>query len=205
MLLGLIIAVYFLYKEVNFLRNKMIELEDSVSKKLLELPQPSYNQLPPSYQLAPNNYNYINEDIINYQIPKQDIVNIDLEKIEKLTPIKEIVETPIVNTILPNESCTLTTELENTEDDTTIEETGNIVETYSNDNKFVESESIKSLEENESLEEFEPSILLRNNKLAELQYLAESLKIDIKKENGKKKTKLQLANEIFDTKKNKNI
>ena len=45
--------------------------------------------------------------------------------------------------------------------------------------------------------------LLKNNKLPELQQIANECKINIHKENSKKKTKLELATEILNSKKNK--
>ena len=43
--------------------------------------------------------------------------------------------------------------------------------------------------------------LLKNNKLPELQQMAENLSINIHKENSKKKTKLELATDILNYKK----
>ena len=79
------------------------------------------------------------------------------------------------------------------------------VQIYSNDNEedhhssLMESMVEAVNPENEN--QVELDTLLKNNKLPELQQLAEDLNINIHKENSKKKTKLELAKDILNSKK----
>ena len=83
----------------------------------------------------------------------------------------------------------------------------NSIEIYSNDNENIDNNTslIESLEDklnNESNKDEELSNLLKN-KLAELQYIASDLDINLRKttdKGEKKKTKLELANEIYNKK-----
>ena len=164
-----------------------------------------------SFQEVPQILNNLNRQEIDINLGGQSIT------VKKdLSPIREM-----INNILPNESCSISEIEESEEAETTIDNELNeedAVEIYSNDNINEINTSVESKKESsenkielgdtkklseEELEKYEPNLLLKNNKLAELQDLAESLDIAIKID-GKKKTKLQLANEIYDTKSNSN-
>ena len=93
-------------------------------------------------------------------------------------------------------------------DDNTLEEYSNEqsdVQIYSNDNEEEHHsslmESMVEAVDGENDNQIELDTLLKNNKLPELQQIAENLNIDIHKENSKKKTKLELATDILNNKK----
>lgn len=223
-LIGLTLTVYFLYKELNSIKNrvKYIENKNDVLLKTLEnreVATESNNVIAHENIQIPN-FNELSQisNVMQNLTREQIDINLGGNEIvvkSQLSPISEN-----ENIILPNDSCSLT-EIEESElQETTIENDMNeedAVEIYSNDNVNEINTSISSSESNiyeqnniellekklseDDIEKFQPSTLLKNNKLAELQDLAESLKIDLKIE-GKKKTKLQLANEIFNSKSN---
>ena len=92
--------------------------------------------------------------------------------------------------------------------DNTLEEYSNEqsdVQIYSNDNEEDHHSSLmESMVEavnDENSNQVELDSLLKNNKLAELQQMAENLSINIHKENSKKKTKLELATDILNLQK----
>jgi hypothetical protein len=73
---------------------------------------------------------------------------------------------------------------------------------YSNDNEDDNHTSnMESLEDmTKNIDELDITILLKNNKLIDLQKMAGLLEIDTKHNNGKRKTKLALAQDIIDKK-----
>ena len=73
---------------------------------------------------------------------------------------------------------------------------------YSNDNEDENHTSnMESLEDmTKNINELDITVLLKNNKLIDLQKMAGLLEIDIKHNNGKKKTKLSLAQDIVNKK-----
>ena len=93
-------------------------------------------------------------------------------------------------------------------EDNTLEEYSNEqsdVQIYSNDNEEEHHtslmESMVEAVDGENDNQLELDTLLKNNKLPELQQIAENLNINIHKENSKKKTKLELATDILNSKK----
>ena len=224
-LIALTLTVYFLYRELKSVKSRIDNLEKQdreIPKTIENIPnqinefQNQISQFPnleelQSFQEVPQILNNLNRQEIDINLGGESII------VKKdLSPIKEM-----INNILPNESCSISEMEESEEPETTIDNELNeedAVEIYSNDNineinTSVESEKISSINNQDleipkklsedELEKYEPNLLLKNNKLAELQDLAESLNIEIKI-NGKKKTKLQLANDIYNTKSNSN-
>ena len=59
-------------------------------------------------------------------------------------------------------------------------------------------ESLEDMTKN--INELDITVLLKNNKLIDLQKMAGLLEIDIKHNNGKRKTKLSLAQDIVNKK-----
>ena len=73
---------------------------------------------------------------------------------------------------------------------------------YSNDNEDENHTSnMESLEDmTKNMDELDITALLKNNKLIDLQKMAELLEIKVNHNNGKRKTKLSLAQDIIDKK-----
>ena len=131
--------------------------------------------------------------------------------------IKQDVENEIEELLNQNNNETMV-EVENMLNDVenieTLEEFSNEqseVQIYSNDNEeehhtslmesMVEAVDDNSPNDNSPNDKNEIESLLKNNKLAELQQMAEDLSINIHKENNKKKTKLELATDILHSEK----
>ena len=133
------------------------------------------------------------EELVNNNSLEVIDININLEKLAEVeNMINEVSNDDISNL------------------DNTLEEYSNEhsdVQIYSNDNEeehhtsLMESMVEAVNEENENSNQEELDNLLKNNKLPELQQIAENLNINIHRKNSKKKTKLELATEILNSKK----
>lgn len=164
-----------------------------------------FNSLNNNVNNLSNNQIVINQELrsvsppkveeVAISLPEQEQVNIDDVNFEKFKEVENIInEVDDSNT--------------NNIDEQTLEEYSNEqsdVQIYSNDNEEELHTSLNESmveavnEDNENQDEL--NNLLKNNKLAELQQIAEEHKISVQKENNKKKTKLELAKDILNSKK----
>jgi hypothetical protein len=204
-ILGMSLVIYFLYRDIEKLSNKVTQLENNYYKSL-----ESFND----DETVDNNYK---DSIIELPMP----INNDIEllmpinnDIELPMPINNDIELPMPINNDQNENYNhddLVNE-EYQDDDEAIDD---IIEEYSqdndsdkiiysNDNEDNATSAVESIINLNKVSECEDNVdeLLKNNKLAELQEIAQNLEIDIINiETNKKKTKLQLAQDII-TKKN---
>lgn len=135
-----------------------------------------------------------NNDLVKLQVIDNELDNVNNVNILKVVDD----ETNNINIVSTLE------EYSNEHSDENNSEDDNDVQIYSNDNDEEDHTSLmESLVEAVDKEESNPELnnLLKNNKLPELQEMAEQLSIDIHKGNNKKKTKLELATDILNSKK----
>ena len=257
MILGMTLVIYFIYREVERLTERVNELEQITkgnqfvsiqqsNDEPLQLPLPEHNvetqkedfqlPLPPqehnNFQLPlppqENNEQQIlsqlHEDVEQQDNVEQDNVkqdNVEQEYVEQYIdnvvelsiPIdvndgNNIVEETIILSTPPKSAeSTLIAESddENIVNETIEEYSNNSdddTKIYSNDNDEDMTSAMESIvelkKENDNI-----SNLLKNNKLAELQEMARELDISVvNEETQKKKTKVQLANDIVGKKNN---
>lgn len=176
-------------------------------------------QLIPINQTVDMTVNHEEDDIppvVSFDVVTKQI-NIQTELSHQVLPtleeeIKQDVENEIKDLLNQNNNETMV-EVENMLNDVenieTLEEFSNEqseVQIYSNDNEEEHHTSlmesmVEAVDDNSPNDKNEIENLLKNNKLAELQQMAEDLSINIHKENNKKKTKLELATDILNSKK----
>lgn len=180
--LGLSLVVYFLYKEVDTLNKRVALLESTHREQLKNTIKPIVKKQielppPPIPSSIPS-------------IPQEDNNNNDNNTIEEYSNEQNdlLYSHDMLNTNT-NEQDTLMVDsivnMVNEEDKVLSESDNNIVNIINNVNNITLESLLK-------------------NKLDELQEMATELNINILTESGKKKKKVDLANEIFDKKTNMN-
>ena len=173
-------------------------------------PQVTYQ--PDNIQLDNNqidNNQLDNNQIDNNQLNNIQLDNIQLDNNQSDNTLKK--NNIIVNDI--NSDTELSEVVEEHDDnivDNTLEEFSNDTDNndiennqiYSNDNEDENHTSnMESLEDmTKNMDELDITALLKNNKLIDLQKMAELLEIKVNHNNGKRKTKLSLAQDIIDKK-----
>ena len=218
--------VYFLYRRIEKLESKLKNLEnnDSNNNQPIELKLPEDDnddfQLPLPQPETPSVEKTDNFDTISFPFNAKSLNSIE----EISEPPAEPPAEPSVEIIDVNINFDKIAEVENmlnnvenidmsnidisNLEDNTLEEYSNEqsdVQIYSNDNEEEHHtslmESMVEAVDGENNNQLELDTLLKNNKLPELQQIAENLNINIHKENSKKKTKLELATDILNSKK----
>ncbi len=214
--LGLSLVVYFLYREVDILNKRVAALEktnkDTKPKKLIELPPPPPDEIPETKNELVEEYS--NDGIDNANIYSHD--NLETNSNDHDTLMVDSIlnmvraETPKVE----NSKVSSTTEKTNPTklSETSVEksETNNSSDSAVHIKTEETTEQSATIEENENnndtVSEQEVKLVkttkfsmdaLNKKKLDELQELATTYGIDINNENGKKKRKVDLAQEIF--------
>ena len=137
----------------------------------------------------------VEQKVVTSPVEQNSVIDVDINLNNNIDKYMEVEN--MINTV------------KNNVEEHTLEEYSNEqqsdVQIYSNDNEedhhssLMESMVEAVNPENEN--QVELDTLLKNNKLPELQQLAEDLNININKENSKKKTKLELAKDILNSKK----
>ena len=201
--------LYFLYRRIETVEHKLKELDNSNTKSLslneeedgelleLPLPEPEGMGNNDSSSNSGNEPDNDSLDIVNLPF-NSDGESCNIQLIEQ----HQVEQQPVEQQ--PDETIHVNVDLNN-DADNTLEEYSNEqsdIQIYSNDNEEEHHSSLmESMVEavNENSDE-KLSDLLKNNKLAELQEIAENLKINIHKQNNKKKTKLELAKDILSVK-----
>jgi hypothetical protein len=216
-ILGMSLVIYFLYRDIEKLSNKVTQLENNYYKSLesfnndeetvdinynnsiIELPMPINDiQLPmPINDNQNDDYNVNNDVTINdieLPLPINNNQNDDYNEEQPDDDYNE--EYQDDDEAIDNNQDDIIEEYSQDNDcDQLI---------YSNDNEDNATSAVESIINLNKVSENEENVddLLKNNKLGELQEMAQNLGIDIVNiETSKKKTKLQLAQDII-TKKN---
>ena len=134
-------------------------------------------------------------------LPNVDIVDVDIN-LNKLVEVENMIN-EVENVDLSNIDINISNFDENTLEEYSNEQSD--VQIYSNDNEEEHHtslmESMVEAVDGNNTSQLHLDTLLKNNKLPEIQQMAENLSIDIHKENSKKKTKLELATDILNHKK----
>jgi hypothetical protein len=209
--------VYFLYRRIEKIELTLKNIENTNTNQPIELSLPEENNkdiqlpLPLPEQSIDNKLLEKNDnfDTINFPFNSQNVVSPSEQNVVSPSEQNNVIDVDInLNKYIEVENMINT--VKNTiVEDNTLEEYSNEqqsdVPIYSNDN---EEDHHSSLMESmvdavnpENDNQVELDTLLKNNKLPELQQMAETLHIDIHKENSKKKTKLELAIDILNSKK----
>jgi hypothetical protein len=218
--LGLSLIVYFLYREVDILTKRVIVLENTKEKKkieLIELPQaPEETNIQDNEQLqmleiilekakksetkmveeySNDNHNIYSHDNLhtntndNDTLMVESILNMVKDDINQVSEqIEQVEQVEKIEPIEPIEQIEQIEHIEQIEESLESENINNNVESSDESNiiLFKDNNSNKI-----SLE------TLNKKKLDELQELASKYNIEINYENGKKKKKSDLAQEIF--------
>jgi len=215
LLLCLSLIVYFLHREIEFVNKRLHKIEKNFNN-LLDY-KPNHNILNEKFNVEDLNTTYdlqlplptVNlTEPINYDNIQENTDDID--SIEKEVLEEEVIDSDDSEELSNINSSELNINLENIEtmSDNNLEEFSNEltdnVQIYSNDNEEENHTSVM-----ESLEDMTKNIevnydvdTLLKNKLKELQEIAKTLNISITREgSNKKKTKLQLAQDIISKKK----
>jgi|SaaInlV_165m_DNA_2_1040747.scaffolds.fasta_scaffold25741_2 hypothetical protein len=222
LLLSLSLIVYLLYREIELISKRLNNMEKNINNLITYKPihenLDAINSFPELNMV--DNYSIKSSDsnsILKYEddnITQNDVEQIIMGAINH-TPITEFNMNPVLseNNYSDNIMNTTDDDIENTADDisiinNTLEEFSNEiteeVPIYSNDNEDDNHTSIiESLEDMTRNIKIDYSIdTLLKNKLKELQEIAQTLNISINhNDNNKRKTKLQLAQEIISGKK----
>ena len=222
LLLSLSLIVYLLYREIELISKRLNNMEKNINNLITYKPihenLDAINSFPELNMV--DNYSIKSSDsnsILKYEddnITQNDVEQIIMGAINH-TPITEFNMNPVLseNNYSDNIMNTTDDDIENTADDisiinNTLEEFSNEiteeVPISSNDNEDDNHTSIiESLEDMTRNIKIDYSIdTLLKNKLKELQEIAQTLNISINhNDNNKRKTKLQLAQEIISGKK----
>lgn len=222
LLLSLSLIVYLLYREIELISKRLNNMEKNINNLITY--KPIHENLDAINSFSELNMvdNYSIKSSDSNSILKYEDDNITQNNDEQIimgamnhTPITEFNMNPVLseNNYSDNIMNTTDDDIENTADDTsiinnTLEEFSNEiteeVPIYSNDNEDDNHTSIiESLEDMTRNIKIDYSIdTLLKNKLKELQEIAQTLNISINhNDNNKRKTKLQLAQEIISGKK----
>lgn len=220
--LGLSLVVYFLYREVDILNKRIASLEKgekniNKQKKLIELPPPpnNDNDLVEEYSNEEiehkDNINIYSHDNLETNSNEHDSLMVD----SILNMVRA--ETPNKKTSSSSKNSTHSDNSEESEhlENTRLSRASSVSSISSNSSKSSKisnssistrlAEMIKSNntteENNDDNIELVKNVVsldaLNKKKLDELQDLASKYNIDINNENGKKKKKADLAQEIF--------
>tara|TARA_A100001015_G_C14948474_1_gene695673 strand:- start:444 stop:1136 length:693 start_codon:yes stop_codon:yes gene_type:complete len=208
-LLALTLVVYFLFREINDLKSKVKELESVENRKLHEIKEPVVEKpkelfqipLPKTRSPVPNLIHnevesedevdsqellntgdkvaiYSNDDerTDSYSLEDSSILE-ELEEMDNLEKLEEVIQEVNLDTKDSVEEEKLEDNLDQDEKKKTL---------------LVESEG----DTNVKIEDLSYNDFMRY-KLNELQCFAEEYNVEIKKSNGKKKTKTELSKDLF--------
>jgi hypothetical protein len=217
-ILGLTLVVYFLYREVEYIRNKLNKLENNINAipekitndtQSLPLPKrpetnelplpkrPETNELPlpkkPETQPLPKKPENKSETNTSDVPPLSTIKSSDSESEPLLIPVKTMSPGPkVIKLDIPSDEANMNNDMEN------------IVEVFSNENETHSSEKKEETNDKKDEEPHEQDNDLDKLKLPELKKMAEDKGIALtKKVNGtnRLKTKKELIEEIVSHKK----
>lgn len=217
--------VYFLYRRIECIEGKVKNIENKFNPDKnkpieLSLPNENDNELPLPKPEELNTNIQENFDTIDFPFNSNIVNGININKLEEnINIVEQVGEPNVVEKVEPNiveqVEPNVVDQINNEDDDDnvnknldkdTLEEYSNEqseVQIYSNDNEEDNHNSIieSMVDAVDKNDKDDLNDLLKNNKLPELQQLAEDLSITIHKDNNKKKTKLELATDILNNKK----